>query len=117
MLKGNLFSDRPQNYLSNAGGQDKDKGIIFTSGSFWKRQRRFIHSHLQNLGFGKRSYEQKIVDEVKAFIEVLSETYGAPYDITAVTQASVANVTFSIVCGKRHEYNDKIYQTLLDNAN
>ena len=117
VLRGHLFSARPQNYMTNvASPSAKGKGIIFSSGSFWKRQRRFVYSHLQNFGFGKSSFEDKIMREVNAYISVLNDTAGKPHDISIITQVSVANVVFSIVCGKRSEYDDPEFLTIMKNT-
>lgn len=43
-------------------------------------------------------------------------TRGEPYDIASLTQVSVANVVFAIICGKRHEYDDPVFQAVLKNG-
>ena len=117
VLRGHLFSARPENYMTNVdSGSARGKGIIFSSGTFWKSQRRFVYSHLQNLGFGKSSFEEKIMQEVNAYVSALNDTGGKPYDIAALTQVSVANVVYSIVCGKRSEYDDPVFLTILKNT-
>ena len=112
--KGQTFSGRPQNYLSNV--TVSGKGIIFTSGIFWKTQRKFVHNSLQELGFGKSSFDEKIRAEVKCFIDVLKELNGQPFDIKDFINGAVANIIFAIVCGKRHDYDDPVFKRLLYNA-
>ena len=112
--RGHLFSARPKNYMTNVSSEGK--GILFSSGTFWKNQRRFVYSQLQNLGFGKSSFEDKIMNEVNDCICGLSDTGGKPFDIAGLTQASVANVVFSILCGRRFEYDDPEFLTILKNT-
>ena len=83
------------------------KGVISTEGLLWKNQRTFTHGRLQELGFGKSASESKILLEVECFINVLMEQDGRPFDFRKYIHAIVANVIFSIVCGKRHEYDDE----------
>ena len=93
------------------------RGILNSSGSAWQRQRKFIHDRLKQFGFGKTSFESKILTEVSSFIEYLRFTNGQPCDIIETVQTSMANVVFSIVCGKRHEYTDTVFRTILRNIN
>ena len=58
MKNGDLFSGRPRNLFSTIAANGK--GILFSEGQFWKRQRKFTNSCLQEFGFGKTSLEDKI---------------------------------------------------------
>lgn len=109
--QGQIFSGRPKDLISNILGEDK--GIAFTEGPFWKRQRKFIHSSLQEFGFGKTTLEDNIMREVTCFADILRQQKGEPFDFKNSIQASVANVVFAIVCGKRHDYNDESYVKFL----
>ena len=112
VTKGAIFSGRPQNFFSYAsikGG----RGIIMSEGPFWHRQRRFIHERLNKLGFGKSSFESKILKEVTSFIDVLRNTNGQPFDVKETIHASMANIIFSLVCGRRHDYKDPVFQKIL----
>uniref|UniRef100_A0A914Z9Q4 Cytochrome P450 n=1 Tax=Panagrolaimus superbus TaxID=310955 RepID=A0A914Z9Q4_9BILA len=48
-------------------------GVVFTEGELWRDQRRFALSVLRNFGMGRNLMEQKILDEIIAFTETLSE--------------------------------------------
>ena len=111
VVKGNVFSGRPAILANDATGGKN--GIIMAEGLLWKNQRRFTHGRLQQFGFGKSSFEAKILKEVDCFINVLKEEGGRPIDFRKYIHASVANVIFSIVCGKRHDYDDEHFQQLL----
>ena len=84
-----------------------------SEGPFWQRQRRFIHEQLNKLGFGKSSFESKILKEVTSFIAVLRDTNGQPFDMKETIHASMANIIFSLVCGRRHDYKDPVFQKIL----
>ena len=108
---GSVFSDRPRDLLNNI--TTKGKGVIMAKGTFWKEQRKFTHSNLQTFGFGKSSFEDQILREVKCFVNVLKMQDGKPYDFKDCIHASVFDVLCSILTGKRFEYNDKLYQRML----
>ena len=108
---GSMFSDRPRDLLNNI--TTKGKGVIMAKGKFWKEQRKFTHTSLQNFGFGKSSFEDQILREVECFVNVLKMQDGKPYDFKDCIHASVFDVLCSILTGKRFEYNDKLYQHML----
>ena len=92
---------------------ESGKGLFFSDGPLWKNQRQFTHRRLQEFGFGKSSFESKILKEVECFINLLKKENGQATDFRKYIHASVANVIFSIVCGKRHDYDDEQFQQLL----
>lgn len=112
---GHIFSGRSNRLYANILGVGK--GIGFNEGPSWKRLRKFTYSCLQEMGFGKTSMEENILKEVNCFADVLQNQNGKPFDVRETIQAGTANVIFSLVCGKRHEYEDRYYQELLNNAN
>ena len=112
VVKGNLFTGRPS-VLENDDIGCGNKGIVLSDGLLWKNQRQFTHRRLQEFGFGKSSFESKIWKEVECFINLLKKENGQATDFRKYIHASAANVIFSIVCGKRHDYDDEQFQQLL----
>ena len=112
--RGWTFSGRPREDFSWETGSEHG-GIFMSSGLLWQRQRKFIHNSLEQFGFGKTSFESKILTEVRSFIEYLRSTNGQPCDFKEAVRTSMANVVFSIVCGKRHEYTDSVFRKILRN--
>ena len=59
-------------------------GIMFTDDNLWKVQRRFSLHHLRNLGFGKKSLEVVIKEEVDELICELMDLEGEPLYIQVI---------------------------------
>jgi hypothetical protein len=82
-------------------------GFGVSSGSQWKEQRRFALHHLRNLGFGKSSMEEKIIDEINYLTKEIDETDGNAVDVRKYYSRSVLNNINSLIFGHRLEYDDK----------
>ena len=81
-------------------------GIISSSGTHWKHQRTFALSKLRDFGFGKRSFEPSILDEIEYFLRLLEKYKGQSFDIDHLLQTTMANNIMSITVGRRFEYDD-----------
>ena len=57
---------------------------MFTDDSLWKSQRRFSLYHLRNLGFGKKSLEVVMREEVNELISEITELKGEPFYIQVI---------------------------------
>ncbi|XP_044284108.1 cytochrome P450 2K4-like, partial [Varanus komodoensis] len=88
-------------------------GIIFSHGENWKVMRRFALTTLRNYGMGKRTIEDKIVEECGSLIKALESHGGKPVEGTTITNAAVSNIIVSILLGKRFEYDDARFLRLL----
>ncbi|XP_060613157.2 cytochrome P450 2C19-like [Anolis sagrei] len=96
---------------------NKGKGIIFSNGERWKQLRRFALTTLRNFGMGKKSIEERIQDETQYVVEYLQDTKEKPFDPTFMLSCSTSNVICSIVFGKRYEYNDKRFLSIMSSMN
>ena len=74
---------------------------------------------LRNFGFGKRSLENQIREEIELFLNDISDTGGKPFDIQSILSISISNVICSMAFGRHYEHNDKRLLQLLKimNAN
>jgi methyl farnesoate epoxidase/farnesoate epoxidase len=60
--------------------------VFFADGPFWVEQRRFTLRHLRDFGFGKRSMEEFIMEEIEDTIK----------DITQKETVQVFVVTYNV---------------------
>ncbi|XP_078525379.1 cytochrome P450 2C8-like [Lissotriton helveticus] len=112
VTKGKEFADRPENPITDA--TSKRKGII--SGQYgrgWKEHRRFTLSTLRNFGLGKKSMEERILEETSHLLQYFKNNMGAPFDPLFVLDNAASNIICSIVFGKRFEYDDPFFQKII----
>ncbi|XP_065263861.1 cytochrome P450 2H2-like [Emys orbicularis] len=110
--QGDEFSDRGRMPVFERL-PDK-KGIPMNSMGPWKELRRFTLTTLRNLGMGKKSSEERILEEAHFLVERLKNTHGQPFDPTLFLTHAVSNVICSIVFGDRFDYEDKKFVTLIN---
>ncbi|KAM3597439.1 uncharacterized protein V6R79_004542 [Siganus canaliculatus] len=116
-LVGNAdaFGDRsvyPSFYDINKG-----HGILFANGESWKEMRRFALSTLRDFGMGKRTAEEKIIEECHYLTKTLEEQKGKPYDAKCLCNYATSNIICSIVYGSRFEYDDPVFTKMVGRAN
>ncbi|XP_077345210.1 cytochrome P450 2K4-like [Lithobates pipiens] len=91
----------------------KEHGIIFSNGNNWKVMKQFALSTLRELGMGKKTIEEKILEECKNLVKIFKAYKGASFYNAAIVNAAVANIIVSILMGHRFEYDDPKLQRLL----
>ena len=82
-------------------------------GKHWIEHRRFSLRTLRDFGFGKRSMEHIIMEEVRELTDRLRSSCGTPLSTQHTFNAAVFNVIWSIVAGKRYQYNDPQLEELI----
>uniref|UniRef100_A0A8C5Q861 Cytochrome P450 n=1 Tax=Leptobrachium leishanense TaxID=445787 RepID=A0A8C5Q861_9ANUR len=93
-------------------GEFIHEGIILSNGERWRQVRNFTLRNLRELGFGKKSFEEKIQEEVKNVVEELKKLKGKPLDVTELFMNAISNILFSMF-GNRYEYNDETFMKVL----
>ncbi|NXU56199.1 CP2C8 protein, partial [Turnix velox] len=92
-------------------------GIIFSNNEEWLQVRRFALSTLRNFGMGKRTIEERIQEESEHLLEEINKTKGKPFDPTFALSCAVSNIICSIVFGRRYDYKDEKFLSLMSNMN
>ncbi|XP_048747497.2 cytochrome P450 2C25-like isoform X2 [Ostrea edulis] len=115
LKNGDLLSERPNVYPAEV--ITKRKGLVWTSGSFWKEQRTFALTAMRKFGFGRRCMETQIIEEVDCLMNEMEKFHSSAFDIQALLNITVSNVICSLLFGKRFDYKDakfKHFTSLLD---
>ncbi|RXN32736.1 cytochrome P450 2F2-like protein [Labeo rohita] len=92
------------------------KGVIMADyGEGWRENLRFALTTLRNFGLGKKSMEQRILEEVKYICSHLEESAGKSIDPQHLYHQAASNIIASIIFGSRFNYQDEYFQTLITN--
>jgi cytochrome P450 family 2 subfamily U polypeptide 1 len=92
-------------------------GIISSGGKRWKEHRTFALNKLRSFGFGKRSFESRIVEELEIFLDSITSHNGNPIDLTDYISMSISNNIMSIVVGRRYDYDDPRFKYYVEMQN
>ncbi|XP_034628383.1 cytochrome P450 2U1 isoform X1 [Trachemys scripta elegans] len=107
-----VFSDRPS--IPIVAMLTKKKGVVFAPyGPIWRQQRKFSHSTLRHFGLGKHSLEPKIIEELKYVKEEMLRYGKDPFNPFPIISNSVSNVICSMAFGRRFDYEDIEFKTML----
>ncbi|MBN3305129.1 CP2K1 protein, partial [Amia calva] len=109
------FGDRdmlPVFYDSSEG-----HGVLFANGESWKEMRRFSLSNMRDFGMGRKGSEEKIMEEMNYLSEVFEQQGGKPFDVKDPVNRAVSNIISSIVYGTRFDYDDPVFQAMVNKAN
>ncbi|XP_054165701.1 uncharacterized protein LOC128963227 [Oppia nitens] len=78
------------------------------SGQDWKDQRKFALHQLRDLGFGKTSMEEHIIDEINHLCEeLIDKLLGTDINVRDLLAITVCNNVSAFLFGRRLEYSDK----------
>ncbi|XP_056318903.1 cytochrome P450 2F2-like [Danio aesculapii] len=92
----------------------RSKGVIMADyGESWREHRRFALTTLRNFGLGKKSMEQRILEEVKHICLLLEESAGKSIDPQHLYHQAASNIIASVIFRSRFDYQDEYFQTLI----
>ena len=97
------------------GDMNKTSGFIFHSGSEYKALRRFTLKTLRDLGFGKHSSEEIILEEcecMKTCINKMIEESDGVVDLDKLFNKAALNVVWNVTAAERFDYDDKKMENL-----
>ncbi|XP_077174075.1 cytochrome P450 2K1-like isoform X2 [Paroedura picta] len=89
-------------------------GVILSVGENWKVMRRFLLTTLRDCGMGRRTIEDKIVEECHFLIKKFESYQGKPFETSVIMNAAAANIIVFILLGERYEYEDPTFVRLLN---
>ncbi|KAF3835026.1 hypothetical protein F7725_027584 [Dissostichus mawsoni] len=130
------FVDRPYSPMVTRIYSGNSAGLFFSNGRVWRRQRRFAMAMLRTFGLAKSSMEQSICEESHHLQEAMQKEKGwenqqkriknrskikkltlscsgEPFDPVPLLNNAVANIICQIVFGRRYEYGDHNFQSML----
>ncbi|PIO65777.1 hypothetical protein TELCIR_12536 [Teladorsagia circumcincta] len=97
---GAAYTGRQQVPLSRLvrGG---DYGIIATTGELWQQHRRFALHVFRNFGMGKDLMQERVLDEVKDFLEKCQRSQGGAVDLRDHIDCAVGSIINNLLFGFR----------------
>ncbi|KAM9276314.1 cytochrome P450 2D6 [Cariama cristata] len=109
------FADRPYIPIyEHLGYGKKSEGIVMASyGHVWKELRKFTLSTLRNFGMGKKSLEERVIEEAGFLCSAVNSEEGRPFDLRFTVNNAVCNVICTTVFGGRFNYGDETFKKLL----
>ncbi|XP_056000461.1 cytochrome P450 2B1-like [Ostrea edulis] len=89
-------------------------GMIGSSGSIWRHQRKFGHDALKAIDSGSDNIESRVLAEVQDFLKEVEKMEGKPFDVSRLIKISHCNIMSSLLFGKRFAHNDPTLTRLVD---
>uniref|UniRef100_A0A2K5HEV0 Cytochrome P450 family 2 subfamily W member 1 n=1 Tax=Colobus angolensis palliatus TaxID=336983 RepID=A0A2K5HEV0_COLAP len=86
--------------------------IFFSSGARWRAARQFTVRALHSLGVGRKPVADKILQELKCLSGQLDGYGGQPFPLALLGWAP-SNITFTLLFGRRFDYRDPVFVSLL----
>uniref|UniRef100_A0A8C9WC38 Cytochrome P450 2J2-like n=1 Tax=Scleropages formosus TaxID=113540 RepID=A0A8C9WC38_SCLFO len=109
--QGENFVDRPDIPLFNK--VFKGIGLILSNGYMWKKHRKFASTHFKSFAEGKKTIEFYIQQECNFLCQAIAEEQGGPFDPKFTINNAVSNVMFSLMFGRRYDYNNEHFKNIL----
>ncbi|ESO99585.1 hypothetical protein LOTGIDRAFT_201270 [Lottia gigantea] len=114
--KGHCFANRP-NWIYIIDQIFHNSGVFWTNGQRWKDLRRFTLTTLRDFGVGKKSLEERILDEFTYICNIIDSKKGHAFNPKFIFANGVANIICTIVFGERFEYDDPEFLRMIDMLN
>ncbi|XP_033218260.1 methyl farnesoate epoxidase-like [Belonocnema kinseyi] len=115
MLSRPEFDGRPDSFSFRYRTMGVRRGMVFTEEKVWTDHRRFAQKSLKHLGFGKRTMEDLILDNVNSLITNLrrNSKNGVIENFSKHSSISILNNIWNLVGGlKLTEENAKLQEAV-----
>lgn len=112
VLHRDEFQARPVFSFFHDRSFGKKLGVFFSDGPYWVEQRRFTLRHLRDFGFGKRSMEEFIMEEIEDTIKEITQT--EIMQVTGLFTIATLNVLWRMIAGARYARDDAEMLMLLE---
>ncbi|XP_076154105.1 cytochrome P450 2F2-like [Alosa pseudoharengus] len=90
------------------------KGVIMADyGPAWQEHRRFALTTLRNFGMGKRSMEEKILEETQHTCAELEKHAGKSMDPQHLFHFAACDIICSVIFGSRFDYDDPYFKSII----
>ncbi|KAF1433759.1 Cytochrome P450 2D17, partial [Spheniscus demersus] len=87
--------------------------VVARYGHVWKELRKFTLSTLRNFGMGKKSLEERVMEEAGFLCSAVNSEEGCPFDLCFLVNNAVCNVICTTIYGQRFNYGDETFKKLL----
>ncbi|CAL8113782.1 unnamed protein product [Orchesella dallaii] len=102
-FKQDVYCGRPNYLLAMKVSKD---GLTFATGPEATEQRRFVLKTLRDLGFGRRSMEKLILDEVQELVHYFKNSNTQTHHLEYLFGLSVINALWSILATRKFSITD-----------
>uniref|UniRef100_A0A3Q1MPH7 Vitamin D 25-hydroxylase n=2 Tax=Bos TaxID=9903 RepID=A0A3Q1MPH7_BOVIN len=83
-------------------------------GRGWVDHRKLAVNSFRCFGYGQKSFESKILEETKFFIDAVETYNGSPFDLKQLVTNAVSNITNLVIFGERFTYEDTDFQHMIE---
>ncbi|RXG71463.1 cytochrome P450 2L1 [Armadillidium vulgare] len=115
------FADRPtwksNSFFQSEKREGKASGIIFSNGSHWHHNRRFLLRHLRDLGMGKSKIEGIMMTEVEDLVEDFRNLTKEPSKLPFSINVAILNIIWQLVASHRYEFKDEEVKSFMAKIN
>ena len=80
-------------------------------------QRRYVLRNLRDFGFGKKSMENLINEEVADVVDWIKSNEGKPVSVNKKFSLAVLNALWMIMTGHRYDHDDTKHNYILNEVN
>ncbi|RUS76656.1 hypothetical protein EGW08_015586, partial [Elysia chlorotica] len=109
--KKNLFEQQEQVYIFHV--IMLLLRVSLSNGQPWKELRRVSLTAMRDLGVGKRSLEEKVLEEVSVMLDIIGQQGGQPIVMKPWLVKATSNVISNVMFGSRFDFDDPRFNLLL----